>query len=96
MLDAADRPVPGSTSPAGSNAGPLGVIGTNRTCAEETVDHLFEDFDAGVLGSGTDTGGRDRLRALLADRGLAPSTGRAGAASMRPSAIAAPATARPG
>lgn len=72
VLDAADRPVPGVYVTGWIKRGPRGVIGTNRTCAEETVDHLFEDFDAGVLGSGTDTGGRDRLRALLADRGLAP------------------------
>ena len=72
VLDAADRPVPGVYVTGWIKRGPRGVIGTNRTCAEETVDHLFEDFDAGVLGSGTDTGDRDQLRALLADRGLAP------------------------
>jgi len=29
--------------------GPRGVIGTNRTCAEQTVTQLWEDFDAGKL-----------------------------------------------
>lgn len=29
--------------------GPNGVIGTNRTCAEQTVDRLWEDYDTGLL-----------------------------------------------
>ena len=79
VLDAQGRPVPGVYVTGWIKRGPRGVIGTNRTCAEETVDHLFEDFDAGVLGDdgttdepGKNTAGRDRLRALLAERGLEP------------------------
>ncbi len=30
--------------------GPSGVIGTNKKCAQETVDALFEDVEAGKLG----------------------------------------------
>lgn len=29
--------------------GPTGFIGTNKTCAQETVDHLVADFNAGLL-----------------------------------------------
>lgn len=29
--------------------GPSGFIGTNKTCARETVDHLVDDFNAGSL-----------------------------------------------
>jgi ferredoxin--NADP+ reductase len=29
--------------------GPTGFIGTNKTCAHETVNHLLEDFNAGLL-----------------------------------------------
>lgn len=48
--------------------GPQGLIGTNRTCAEETVGHLFDDFDAGVF---TRTVlGRDQLCDLLAGRNV--------------------------
>jgi ferredoxin--NADP+ reductase len=49
---------------------PRGVIGTNRTCAEETVAQLWEDFDAGTLTREV----RDRaaLLALLAERGVHP------------------------
>lgn len=29
--------------------GPSGFIGTNKSCSRETVDHLIEDFNAGLL-----------------------------------------------
>ncbi|MEV7396595.1 FAD-dependent oxidoreductase [Aeromicrobium sp. NPDC092404] len=29
--------------------GPTGFIGTNKTCAQETVEHLIADFNAGLL-----------------------------------------------
>jgi ferredoxin--NADP+ reductase len=29
--------------------GPSGFIGTNKTCAEETVEQIFDDLDAGLL-----------------------------------------------
>ncbi len=38
-----------STPSAGSSAGPSGIIGTNKRDAQETVDRLLEDLDAGVL-----------------------------------------------
>jgi ferredoxin/flavodoxin---NADP+ reductase len=34
-----------------SKRGPVGVIGTNRKCAQETVTHVIEDFVSGRLGS---------------------------------------------
>ncbi|QCQ92255.1 FAD-dependent oxidoreductase [Rhodococcus sp. SGAir0479] len=46
--------------------GPSGVIGTNKTCAQETVARLVEDFEAGRLPS--PTGGRKELGKLLARR----------------------------
>ena len=49
--------------------GPRGVIGTNRTCAAQTVAALWADFDAGVLTR--DVADRAALTATLADRGLA-------------------------
>lgn len=46
--------------------GPSGVIGTNKKCANDTVDKLVEDMDAGLLPmSGR---GADDLDRLLADR----------------------------
>lgn len=48
--------------------GPNGFIGTNKTCAQETVASLLDDLDAGLL----DRGPRDprRLEAELRGRGV--------------------------
>jgi ferredoxin/flavodoxin---NADP+ reductase len=47
--------------------GPTGIIGTNKRDAQETVDVLFEDLDAGSLPAPNDPD-RDSLDALLAER----------------------------
>jgi ferredoxin--NADP+ reductase len=47
--------------------GPTGIIGTNKRDAQETVDELFEDLDAGRLNEPADPS-RDTLEELLAER----------------------------
>ncbi len=47
--------------------GPTGIIGTNKRDAQETVDTLLGDLDAGGLGNPSDPD-RDSLDALLAER----------------------------
>jgi ferredoxin--NADP+ reductase len=47
--------------------GPTGIIGTNKRDAQETVDSLLADLDAGSLGTPADPD-RDSLEALLAER----------------------------
>jgi ferredoxin--NADP+ reductase len=47
--------------------GPTGIIGTNKRDAQETVDELFEDLDAGRLNEPADPG-REALEELLAER----------------------------
>src|SRR5215208_332451 len=47
--------------------GPTGIIGTNKRDAQETVDALLEDLDAGNLPAPRDPD-RDSLDALLAER----------------------------
>jgi ferredoxin--NADP+ reductase len=49
--------------------GPHGVIGTNRACAQQTVDRLWEDYDSGLLTP--PVGERTALTQLLDDRGAA-------------------------
>jgi ferredoxin--NADP+ reductase len=44
-------------------------MGTNRTCAEETVSNLLSDFTAGTLCTRTVATG-DALHALMRDRGV--------------------------
>jgi ferredoxin/flavodoxin---NADP+ reductase len=62
------RPIPGAYVTGWIKRGPRGVIGTNRTCAGETLAKLWEDFDAGVLNR--DVGERAAVVALLAERGV--------------------------
>ena len=50
--------------------GPRGVIGTNRTCAEETVARMWEDFDDGKLTR--DVQDRAALEELLTQRNADP------------------------
>jgi ferredoxin--NADP+ reductase len=47
--------------------GPTGIIGTNKRDAQETVDAVLEDLDAGKLGTPSDPD-RDSLEVLLAER----------------------------
>ncbi len=47
--------------------GPTGIIGTNKRDAQETVNTLLGDLDAGNLGSPSDPD-RDSLEALIAER----------------------------
>jgi ferredoxin/flavodoxin---NADP+ reductase len=47
--------------------GPHGVIGTNRTCAQQTVDRMWDDYDSGLLNR--PVSGRAELMALLEERG---------------------------
>jgi ferredoxin--NADP+ reductase len=47
--------------------GPTGIIGTNKRDAQETVNTLLADLDAGNLGSPSDPD-RDSIDALIAER----------------------------
>ncbi|MBZ4623169.1 4Fe-4S binding protein [Mycobacterium avium] len=58
---------PVCTSPGWVKRGPRGAIGTNRSCAAETVGQLLADCDEGKLTS--DVAAPEELSALLAQRG---------------------------
>jgi ferredoxin--NADP+ reductase len=49
VLDEQNRPVPGVYVTGWIKRGPRGVIGTNRTCAQESLTRLWEDYDSGLL-----------------------------------------------
>jgi ferredoxin/flavodoxin---NADP+ reductase len=70
ILDHDGHPVPGAYVTGWIKRGPRGVIGTNRTCAEETVARLWEDFDDGNLSH--DVKNRDALNELLRQRNAEP------------------------
>jgi ferredoxin--NADP+ reductase len=48
--------------------GPSGVIGTNKTCAQETVQVLLEDYVAGALEEPALDRGREQLNELVTER----------------------------
>ncbi len=50
--------------------GPTGFIGTNKSCAQETVGRVLDDIDSGALP--VPTRSRDDLAATLESRGVTP------------------------
>jgi ferredoxin/flavodoxin---NADP+ reductase len=61
------RPLPGEYVVGWIKRGPTGIIGTNKRDAQETVDQLLEDLDAGRLLDPPDPD-RASLEELLAER----------------------------
>ena len=70
VLDHDGHPVQGVYVTGWIKRGPRGVIGTNRTCAEETVARVWEDFDDGRLSR--DVQDRTALEELLRHRNAEP------------------------
>ena len=62
-----DEPVAGEYVVGWIKRGPTGIIGTNKRDAQETVELLLEDLDAGRLPDPADPD-RDSLDALIAER----------------------------
>jgi ferredoxin--NADP+ reductase len=62
------EPLPGVYTAGWIKRGPSGVIGTNKKCAQETVDLLLEDLTAGRLA--TPTTEPDTLLAAIVERGV--------------------------
>ncbi|MFL0577785.1 FAD-dependent oxidoreductase [Dietzia sp. 179-F 9C3 NHS] len=71
VLDAAESGavVPGLYTAGWIKRGPTGVIGTNRSCAVETVHGLTDDLDDGSLPEPAEPDPR-AVRDLLAERGI--------------------------
>jgi len=67
ILDEQGRPLRGDYVVGWIKRGPTGIIGTNKRDAQETVDTVFEDLDAGRLNEPADPS-RDSLEELLAER----------------------------
>ncbi|QBJ95649.1 4Fe-4S dicluster domain-containing protein [Rhodococcus sp. ABRD24] len=66
VVDVAGEPVAGVYVTGWIKRGPSGVIGTNKTCAKETVARLTEDFEARRLPAAS--GSRKELSKLLSRR----------------------------
>lgn len=62
-------PVPGLYTAGWIKRGPSGVIGTNRSCAAETVESVWADLESGALSSPRTTD-PDAIFELMAERGV--------------------------
>ena len=71
ILDEDGAPLRGEYVVGWIKRGPTGIIGTNKRDAQETVDALLEDLDAGRLNEPADPS-RDALEELLAERSARP------------------------
>jgi ferredoxin--NADP+ reductase len=67
ILDAQGEPIRGEYAVGWIKRGPTGIIGTNKRDAQETVDAILEDLDAGRLNEPADPS-RDALEELLDER----------------------------
>jgi ferredoxin/flavodoxin---NADP+ reductase len=67
ILGEGGEPLRGEYGVGWIKRGPTGIIGTNKRDAQETVDALMEDLDAGRLNEPADPG-RDSLEELLDER----------------------------
>ncbi|MGH7594196.1 MAG: hypothetical protein ACRELE_10160, partial [Gemmatimonadales bacterium] len=65
-----DTPLRGIYVAGWIKRGPQGIIGTNKACATETIDHLLADWVSGRLSPATRRG--EDLDQLLAERGIDP------------------------
>ena len=66
--DGEGEQVPGLYAVGWIKRGPSGVIGTNKKDAQETVNHLFEDLEAGRIPDPELAADRSAIETLLAER----------------------------
>ena len=69
-----DRVLAGVYATGWVKRGPVGLIGSTKSDAQQTIAHLVEDAHAGVLRAGTTAVGHDAMVALLESRGVAFTT----------------------
>lgn len=61
---------PGMYATGWIKRGPVGLIGSTKSDAQETIGHLVEDFEAGTLHATTDALGWEATQRVLEDRGV--------------------------
>ncbi|QWW19894.1 FAD-dependent oxidoreductase [Schaalia sp. 19OD2882] len=66
----ADRAIPGLYATGWIKRGPVGLIGSTKSDAQQTIAHLVEDAQAGRLSARTSEVGHDAMTALLDRRGV--------------------------
>lgn len=62
--------IPGLFATGWVKRGPVGLIGSTKSDAQQTISHLVEDAHAGALHAGTKAVGHDAMVKLLEERGI--------------------------
>ncbi|MDO5746212.1 MAG: FAD-dependent oxidoreductase [Actinomycetaceae bacterium] len=70
VVDTDGNPVPGMYATGWVKRGPVGLIGSTKSDALETIGHILEDAKAGKLHATTEQVGHDAMIALLEERGV--------------------------
>ncbi|MDC4233563.1 FAD-dependent oxidoreductase [Actinomyces sp. B33] len=65
-----DRAIPGVYATGWIKRGPVGLIGSTKSDAQQTIAHLVEDAKAGRLHAATNQVGHEAMIALLEERGV--------------------------
>lgn len=72
--EASSPVIPGLYATGWVKRGPVGLIGSTKSDAQQTIAHLVEDAHAGRLHAGTSAVGHDAMVRLLDERGVAYTT----------------------
>jgi ferredoxin--NADP+ reductase len=62
--------LPGLFATGWIKRGPVGLIGSTKSDAQQTISHVLADVEAGLLGQGEEPGGREALTAELTAAGV--------------------------
>lgn len=68
VIDESSEPIPGVFATGWVKRGPVGLIGSTKSDAQQTIGHLLADSESGVIGSGAPGG--DAMIAELESRGV--------------------------
>lgn len=70
VLDIDGKPLTGIYATGWVKRGPVGLIGSTKSDAQETIANLVEDAEAGLLHATTEAVGHDAMVKLLEERGI--------------------------
>lgn len=70
VLDADGQPMPGIYATGWVKRGPVGLIGSTKSDAQQTIGHIVEDAQAGRLHATTEAIGHEAMINLLEERGI--------------------------
>ncbi len=68
VIDSEGAPLPGVFATGWVKRGPVGLIGSTKSDAQQTIGHLLEDVEGGIVGRGASGG--DAMLAELDERGV--------------------------